>query len=65
MAEMKETLTDYAIGAVAGIAIYHYVLRKEYPSVFPTLNSNSINSVDQIAGIDLNALMVCRQNGIM
>jgi hypothetical protein len=73
MGEVTEIWTDYAIGAVAGVAIYHFLLRKQYPNTFPALNSTNmnnmnnigINKVEQIPGIDLNALTVCRQNGLI
>lgn len=62
MAGAKETWTDYAVGAGLGLVIYHYVLRKRYPNTFPALN---LNSIEQIPGIDLSALSVCRQKGLM
>lgn len=41
-----DTLKTYAIGAVAGLAIYHWVLRKEFPSL-PALNA--MNSMQRTA----------------
>lgn len=70
MGYTTEIWTDYAIGAGIGLAIYHFVLRKKYPTTFPALNNVGINnvginSVDQISGIDLDALNICRQNGLI
>lgn len=42
MADIKEKLTNYGIGAIIGIVFYHYVMRKEFPSL-PALNSVSGN----------------------
>lgn len=41
MADTKEKLTNYAIGAGIGLAIYHFYLRKKYPNTFPALSEMS------------------------
>lgn len=42
-----DTLKTYTIGAVAGLLAYHYVLRKEFPSL-PSLNAmNSMQRTQQ------------------
>ena len=69
MGQTTEIWKDYAIGAGVGLALYHFVLRKQFTSL-PALNNVGVNnvgmnSVDQIQGIDLYALTVCRQNGLM
>jgi len=38
MADTKQKLINYGIGAIIGLIFYHYVIRKEIPSL-PALNS--------------------------
>jgi len=64
MGYTTETWKDYAIGAGVGLVLYHFVLRKQFPTL-PKLSNTGTISVDQIIGIDIEALSICKQNGLM
>lgn len=63
MVQMKTEYWYVILGGVGMIALAHY---------FPSLkkldtrsNIGSLRGLDDIQGIDLRALAVCRQNGLM
>lgn len=66
MVTMKTEYWYVILGAVGMVAAAHY-----FPSLkkLGSLNNDGNNirllSIEQISGIDLNALSICRQKGLM
>lgn len=62
MVEMKTEYWYVILGGVSMIALAHYFPSlKKLGSLFDSDNV----SIDQIPGIDLRALAICRQKGLM
>lgn len=53
---MKETLKNYAIGAGLGLLAYHYVLKKEFPSL-PSLSVQKLIQENSFLRANTNQMM--------
>lgn len=61
MVQMKTEYWYVILGGVGMIALAHY-----FPSLKKLdMNVGSLRGLDDIHGIDLSALAICRQNGLM
>ena len=60
MVQMKTEYWYVILGAVGMVAAAHY-----FPSLKKLDSLSNLNSVEQIPGIDLRSLSICRQKGLM
>jgi len=62
MVQMKSEYWYVVLGAVGMVALAHY-----FPSLkkLDAMNNVSVGRLEQIHGIDVRALNVCRQKGLM